>query len=105
MAPTAINLISAIFFTHPYLFKLICGSDIDMIRNNFCVFLLPKTSNFTRNMFLGTFKICFLKITKFSSIFQTFVPQYIIVLYKLLVCEISMVRTLALIYLFIIALT
>ena len=27
------------FFAHPNLLKLICGSDVDMIRNNFCVFL------------------------------------------------------------------
>ena len=39
MAPTAIDLISVIFFAHPYLFKLICRSDIDMIRNSFSVFL------------------------------------------------------------------
>ena len=36
---TASDLISVIFFAHPYLFKLICGSDMDMIPNNFCVFL------------------------------------------------------------------
>ena len=36
---TAIELISVIFFAHPYLFKLICRYDIDLVRNNFCVFL------------------------------------------------------------------
>ena len=40
--PTAIDFISVIFFAHPNLLKLICGSDIDMIRNNFCVFFNPK---------------------------------------------------------------
>ena len=33
------SMCSVIFFAYPYLFKLICGSDMDMIRNNFCVFL------------------------------------------------------------------
>ena len=36
---TAIDLISVIFFRAPNLFKLICGTDMNMIRNNLCVFL------------------------------------------------------------------
>ena len=38
-ATTAIDLISVIFFAHPNLFRLICGSDMDMIHNNFCISL------------------------------------------------------------------
>ena len=42
------------FFAHLNLFKLICGSDVDMIRNNVCIFLYPDT--FIRNKFLDLFK-------------------------------------------------
>ena len=62
------------------MFKVICGSDMDMILNHFFVFWEPKTSNFTRHKFLDLFfSFCFLMTTKLMSIFQTFVPQYITV--------------------------
>ena len=38
---TAIDLISVIFFAHPHLFYLTCGSDMDMIRYNFAYFYNP----------------------------------------------------------------
>ena len=38
---TAIDLISVIFTAHPNLLKLICGSDMDMIRNNLAYFYNP----------------------------------------------------------------
>ena len=38
---TAIDLISVVFFAHSNLFKLICGSDMDMIRNDFAYFYNP----------------------------------------------------------------
>ena len=56
LSSTAIDLISVnFFFAHPNLFNLICGSDMDMLPNNFCVFLQPNNSNFTRHTFLDLF--------------------------------------------------
>ena len=64
-----------IFSMHPYLIELICGSDMNMMLNHFCVFLYPNTPNFTRHKFLDLpFYMFFLKKTKLISIFQTFVP-------------------------------
>ena len=54
---TAIDLISVIFLAHPNLFKLICGSDMDLIRNNFCVLLEPNTLHFTRHKFLDLYVV------------------------------------------------
>ena len=31
--------------------ELICGSDMNMMLNHFCVFLYPNTPNFTRHKF------------------------------------------------------
>ena len=39
---------------HPYLIELICGSDMNMMKNNFCVFLYPNTPNFTKHEFLNS---------------------------------------------------
>ena len=44
---TAIDLISVIFFTDPNPLKLICRSDMDMIRNTVCVSLYPDISYYT----------------------------------------------------------
>ena len=77
MALHTFDLISVIFFAHPNLSKLICGSHMNMIRNNFCMFLKPNTSKFTRHKILDLFFHLVLKTTKLLSIFQTFVPQYI----------------------------
>ena len=52
------------FSTHPSLLKMICGSDLSTILNKFCKFVLPNTPNMNRHM----------------SIFQSFVPQYILIL-------------------------
>ena len=49
-----------------------------MVLNQFCVFLYPNTPYFTGHKFLDLFFYLFLMITKLISIFQTFVPQYII---------------------------
>ena len=64
------------FFMHPYLNELIRGADMDMMLNHFCVFLYPNTPNFTRHKIY--IFICVFKKTKLMSIFQTFVPQYMI---------------------------
>ena len=42
-----IDLISVIFFMHPYLIELICWSDMNMMLTHFCVFLYLNTPNFT----------------------------------------------------------
>ena len=47
-----IDLIFVIFFMHPYLIELICGSDMNMMLKHFYVFLYPNTPNFTRHKFL-----------------------------------------------------
>ena len=45
---------------HPYLIELICGADMNMMLNHFCVFLYPNTPNFTRHKFLDLyFYLCF----------------------------------------------
>ena len=62
------------FFAHPYLFKLICGSDMDMIPNNFCVFLWPNTSNFTRHKFLDLFFHLFFKDNEINVNIPNFCP-------------------------------
>ena len=56
MALHTFDLISVIFFfVHPNLYKLICGSHMNMIRNYFCMFLKPNTSKFTRHKILDLF--------------------------------------------------
>ena len=76
MAPTAIDLISVICFAHPNQFKLICGSDMDMIRNNYIVasFYNPILQTLLDISFY--FYFIFLKTTKLMSIVQNFVPKY-----------------------------
>ena len=70
------DIIYVIFFMHPYLIELIRGADMDMMLNHFCVFLYSYTPNFTRHKIY--IFICVFKKTKLMSIFQTFVPQYMI---------------------------
>ena len=72
-----IDIISVIFFMHPYIFELTCGSDMDMMLNHFGVFLYPNTPNFTSHKFLDLTFYLSLKKTKLLSIFQTFVLWYI----------------------------
>ena len=55
MALHNFDLISVIFFAHPNLSKLICGSHMNMIHNNFCMFLKPNTSKFIRHKILDLF--------------------------------------------------
>ena len=78
-----IDLISVIFFTHPNLFKLICGSDMDMILNHFSVILKPNTSNFTRHKFLD-FLLLFFKDNEININIPNFCPPvYIVLLIRL----------------------
>ena len=72
-----IHTIDLISVMHPYLIELICGSDMNMMLNPFCVFLYLNTPNFTRHRFLDSSFHLFLKIAKLMLIFQTAVPQYI----------------------------
>ena len=74
---STIDLISAIFFTHPNLFKLICESDIDMILNHFCVFWKPNTSNFTRHKFLDLVFYLFFKDNEINVNIPNFCHKYI----------------------------
>ena len=71
-----LHTIDLVFFMHTNLFKLICGSDMDMILNRFLCFYNPigLFQNVTKHKFLYQYFICFL--TTLMSIFQTFVPQY-----------------------------
>ena len=72
---TAIDLISVIFFAHPNLFKLICGSDMDMIRNNFCLFLQPNT----KHKFLDLYFYLFFKDNEINANIPNFCPPVYIV--------------------------
>ena len=62
------------FFTDPNLFKLICGSDMDMILNLFFVFWEPNTSNFIRHMFLYLFFYLFFNDNEINVNILNFCP-------------------------------
>ena len=72
----AIDLISVIFFAHPNLFKLICGFEMDMIRNNFCVFYNPILQTLL-HMFLELFFYLFFKDNDINVNIPNLLLQYI----------------------------
>ena len=74
-----IDLISVIFFMHPYLIELICGSDMNMMLNHFCVFLYPDTPNFTRPKFLDLSIYLFFKENEINFNIPNFCPPVYIV--------------------------
>ena len=62
------------FSMHPYLIELICGSDMNMMLNNFCVFLYPNTPNFTRHKFLDLSVYLFFKENEINFNIPNFCP-------------------------------
>ena len=62
------------FFVHPYLIELICGSDMNMMLNHFCVFLYPNSGNFTRHMFLHLSIYLFFKENDINFNIPNFCP-------------------------------
>ena len=73
-----IDLISVIFFMHPYLIELICGSDMNMTLNHFSVFLYPNTPNFIRHKFLDSSFYLFFKDSEINVNIPNFcLPVYL----------------------------
>ena len=62
------------FFTHPDLFKVICGSDMGIILNNFIVFSEPNTSHFSIHMFLDLFFYSFFNDNEINVNIPNFCP-------------------------------
>ena len=62
------------FFMHPYLIELICGPDMIMMLNHFCVFLYPNTQNFTRHKFLVLSFYLFFKENEINFNIPNFCP-------------------------------
>ena len=70
-----IDLISVIFFMHPYLIELICGSDMNIMLNHFCVLLYLNNPKFTRHKFLDSSFYLFFKDNEINVNIPNFVPQ------------------------------